>query len=67
MVVSVKVDRDLPKGDLLLQGARVITMNGYEILENADIHIKDNRIQGSWRYRDAAEYLLIPGLFRGDR
>ena len=42
--IIIKVNRDLPKGEVLLSGARLITMKGYEIIESGDIHIKDNRI-----------------------
>jgi Tol biopolymer transport system component len=44
--ISVMADRDIPKGVLVLRGARVITMNGDEIVENADLVVKDNRIVG---------------------
>jgi len=37
--------RDIPKGDLVLRGARVITMKNHEIIEDADILIKNNRIE----------------------
>ena len=40
----VELPRDNPQGSLLLRGARVITMRGDEIIENADILIRDNRI-----------------------
>jgi len=42
--IEVKVPRDIPRGTLLLSGARLITMNGDEILERGDILINDNRI-----------------------
>lgn len=42
--ISVMADRDMPEGVLLLRGATVITMNGDEIIENADLLIENNRI-----------------------
>ena len=43
--VLVELNRDIPEGNLLLQGARLITMNDYEIIENGDIYIENNRIR----------------------
>jgi len=42
--ILVKVDRDIPKGKLLLKGARLITMKGDEIFERGDLLIENNRI-----------------------
>ena len=42
--VIVEVDRDIPKGKILLQNAHVITMNGDEKFESGDIYIENNRI-----------------------
>lgn len=42
--LAVTAARSAPHGDLLLRGARVITMRGDEVLENADLWIHDNRI-----------------------
>ena len=44
--VKVTVPRDAPRGAVVLRGGRAITMKGKEIIENADIVIKDNRIVG---------------------
>lgn len=44
--ISVMGDRDIPEGILVLRGATVITMNGDEVIENADLLIKNNRITG---------------------
>ncbi|HMP99650.1 MAG TPA: amidohydrolase family protein [Cyclobacteriaceae bacterium] len=43
--VKVNVQRDIPNGKVLLQGARIITMKGDEIIENGDILIENNRIK----------------------
>jgi hypothetical protein len=42
--ISVMANRDIPKGTLVLRGATLITMNGDEIIENADLVIENNRI-----------------------
>jgi hypothetical protein len=43
--VKVMVKRDIPKGLILLSGARIITMNGNQIFEKGDILIENNRIK----------------------
>ncbi|MDX1380517.1 MAG: amidohydrolase family protein, partial [Xanthomonadales bacterium] len=42
--VPVEVPRDTPEGDLVLRGATVLTMNGDEAIEDADLHIRNDRI-----------------------
>ena len=42
--VNLTFPRHTPSGQAVLRGARVITMHGDEVLENADILVKDNRI-----------------------
>lgn len=42
--IEINTTRDIPQGTLVLRGATAITMNGYEIIENADIVIRNNRI-----------------------
>ena len=42
--VVVELPRDKPQGSLVLRGATVITMNGDEVVESADILIEGNRI-----------------------
>ncbi|NNE68523.1 MAG: amidohydrolase family protein [Pyrinomonadaceae bacterium] len=44
--VVVEKPRHIPKGTALLRGARVITMKGREVIEKADILIRNNRIAG---------------------
>jgi Tol biopolymer transport system component len=44
--VRVAAARDVPRGILLLEGARIITMRGDEIIEEGDVLIRDNRIAG---------------------
>ncbi|MBS1935051.1 MAG: amidohydrolase family protein, partial [Bacteroidetes bacterium] len=43
--VKVYFQRDIPKGIVLLKNARIITMKGYEIIENGDILVENNRIK----------------------
>ncbi|SVE53865.1 uncharacterized protein METZ01_LOCUS506719, partial [marine metagenome] len=43
--IEIEFDRDIPTGLMALTGARVITMNGSEILEQGDILIRNNRIE----------------------
>ena len=50
----MELPRDTPRGTVVLRGGRVITMKGKEILENADIVVKDNRILGGRRARPGA-------------
>lgn len=45
IVVKLEVESDLPKGKILLTGARIITMEGDEIIENGDILIEGNEIK----------------------
>ena len=43
--IIVKVEKDIPEGKILIKGARIITMNGDEIIEKGDILIENNRIK----------------------
>ncbi|MCI0411358.1 amidohydrolase family protein [bacterium] len=74
-VISIQLiaSRPVPVGTLALKGARVITMKGEEVLENADIVIQGNRIaaigapgkvnipEGA-KIMDASGKTIIPGL-----
>jgi len=42
--IEVMADRDMPTGTVVLRGARVITMNADQVIENADVVIVNNRI-----------------------
>jgi hypothetical protein len=42
--VRVTATRDIPQGTVVLRGARVITMRGTEVIENADVVVQNNRI-----------------------
>ena len=71
--IDLKYDRAIPKGNALIEGARIITMKGDEIIENGDVLIKDNRIvavgpsgtldvPGNATRIDASGKTVIPGL-----
>lgn len=42
--VTVTAARDIPRGTVVLRGGRALTMKGNEIINDADIVIRDNRI-----------------------
>jgi hypothetical protein len=42
--VKVEIPRDIPRGAVVLRGGRAITMKGKEIIADADVVIRDNRI-----------------------
>lgn len=42
--IRVEVPRDIPTGVLALTGARIITMDGDEVIEEGDVVVRDNRI-----------------------
>ncbi|MEJ1223440.1 amidohydrolase family protein [Sediminicola sp. 1XM1-17] len=43
--IKVVYKKDIPTGNLLLKGGRIITMNGDEVIENGDILVVNNRIK----------------------
>jgi Tol biopolymer transport system component len=43
--VNLEMPRKTPKGTIVLRGATVITMNGEQVLKNADIVVENNRIK----------------------
>lgn len=43
--VKVYFAKDFPNATVLLKGARIITMNGNEVIENGDILVVNNRIK----------------------
>ncbi|MGQ0648585.1 MAG: amidohydrolase family protein [Gemmatimonadaceae bacterium] len=42
--IAVTATRDVPRGVAVLRGGRAITMKGPEVIDNADIVVRDNRI-----------------------
>ncbi len=63
--IEVTADRDIPQGTVVLRGGRAITMNGDEIIENADIVITNNRITrvsaGPGAVPDGAQVIDVSG------
>jgi Tol biopolymer transport system component len=64
--VEIVVAKDRPEGVLALTGARLITMDGDEVIERGDIVIRDNRIaavgpSGSVQIPGDAEVLDMSG------
>ena len=43
--VKVYYQRDMPEGYVLLKGAKIITMKGYDIIANGDILVQNNRVK----------------------
>ena len=71
--VRVAVPRDIPQGTVVFRGARVVTMRGTEVIENADLVVRNNRIVGvgprgsvevpaDARVIDAAGNTIVPGF-----
>ena len=69
--VTISAPRDIPQGTVVLRGARVITMRDREVIENADLVVRNNRIvsvgpSGSApagaRVIDATGKTIIPGF-----
>ena len=42
--ITIRAQRDIPRGVALFRGARVVTMKGDEVIESGDILVRDNRI-----------------------
>jgi len=42
--VAIAAPRDIPRGTVVLRGARIITMRGDTVVENGDVVVTDNRI-----------------------
>lgn len=64
--VVVSATRDKPTGTVVLRGGRAITMKGKEIINNADIVVKDNRIvsvgpRGSAKIPAGAKVIDVSG------
>lgn len=69
--IQLSVPRAIPQGDLVLRGARIVTMNGDQVLERGDILIRNNRIASvgptvaappNARVIDVAGATIIPGI-----
>ena len=42
--VTIRAPRDVPRGRVVLRGARIISMKGDEVIQQGDVVVKDNRI-----------------------
>src|SRR5205085_11726950 len=42
--VTIRAAKDRPSGVVALRGARIISMNGDEIIQNGDLVVRNNRI-----------------------
>lgn len=73
LALDAQVARSTPAGSVVLRGARVITMRGSEVIENADVVVTGNRIAAvgargtvatpsGARVVDIAGRTLMPGL-----
>ena len=69
--VAIRVPRDIPRGTVVLRGARIVTMKGDEVIENGDVVVTDNRIvsvgargaaPGGARVIDVSGKTIIPGF-----
>ncbi|HMC56429.1 MAG TPA: amidohydrolase family protein [Gemmatimonadaceae bacterium] len=71
--IAISVPRDMPQGAAVLRGARVVTMKGKEVIEDADIVVRNNRIvavgkRGSMevpadaKVIDVAGKTIVPGF-----
>lgn len=72
-VLDVVLPRDVPRGRLLLRGARIVTMKAEEVIDNADLLIENNRIAAlgpcgtlkipaGTQVRDVTGKFIIPGF-----
>jgi hypothetical protein len=64
--IVIRATRDIPRGEILLTGARIITMRGDDVFENGDLLIRDNRIAalgpgGSVQVPENAEVMDLTG------
>lgn len=71
--VDVAAPRDIPRGTLVLRGARIVTMRGDEVIERGDVVIQDNRIRAvgaagtvavpsGATVRDVSGMTIVPGF-----
>ena len=71
--VTIRVPRDVPRGTIVLRGARVVSMKGDEVIEGGDLVVTGNRITcvgakgtctapADARVIDVAGKTIIPGF-----
>ncbi len=64
--IRIELQRDVPGGLAVLRGGRVITMRGDEVIENADVVVRGNRIEsvgarGSVTVPEGADVIDVTG------
>jgi Tol biopolymer transport system component len=64
--IAIAVTRDIPQASAVLRGGRVITMKGAEVIEDADIVVRNDRIvavgkRGSVEVPPGAEIIDVSG------
>ena len=64
--IAITAQRDIPQGTAVLRGARVISMRSDEVIENADVVIRNNRItavgaRGAVTIPDGANEIDVSG------
>ena len=71
--IIIQAPRDIPRGTVVLRGATVISMKGDEVIEDADLVVRDNRIAAlgrrgtlevpaDARVIDVAGKTIVPGF-----
>lgn len=71
--MTIEAPRAKPTGTVVLRGAKVITMRGQEVIENADVVVTDNRIAAvgkrgtvtvpaGARVEDVSGHTIMPGI-----
>jgi Tol biopolymer transport system component/imidazolonepropionase-like amidohydrolase len=64
--IPIEVERDIPRGVAVLTGARIVTMEGSEVIEDGVIVVRDNRIEavghrGEVTVPEGAEVIDVTG------
>jgi hypothetical protein len=64
--ITIMAPRDIPRSTVLFRGGRALTMKGHEIIENADVLVRDNRIvavgaRGSVQVPSGAHVIDVTG------
>ena len=71
--IAISVPQDMPKGTAVLRGARVVTMKGDEVIDDADIVVHNNRfvavgkrgtvqVPADARIIDVSGKTIVPGF-----
>lgn len=70
--ITIRAQRDIPRGSALFRGARIVTMKGDDVIENGELLVRDNRIvavgpagslqAGDARVIDVRGKTIVPGF-----